>query len=132
MPVIYREDGSAAWGTIAGILVALVFALGLGFFVYAQSQTATVVDRGSTTIIQPASPQVQPAPTLIPFPVSGATGPAGAPGAPGAPGTSGGSGPTGPAGAPGAPGSPGNPGSSGPPGPDGAPGSTPGTPPTRY
>lgn len=125
MRVIYRDDGSAAWGTITAILMALVLTLGVGFFVYAQSQPTPVVERGSTTIIQPGPPLVQPVSTMIPIPVpgpSGAPGPAGRSGTPGS---------TGPAGAPGAPGSPGNPGSSGPQGPEGAPAPAPPTEPTE-
>lgn len=113
MPVIYKEDGSAAWGPIVGVLAALVVVLGVGFFIYTQSQPATVVERGSssTTIVQPAAPQA-PATTMIPIPVQGPAGPAGAPGVSGAPGR---------AGAEGAPGAPGSPGSPGPQGQEGVP-----------
>jgi hypothetical protein len=111
MPVIYREDGSAAWGPIVAGLTALVVVLGVGFFVYAQSQPATVVDHGSTTIVQPAAPQAQ-SPTVIPIPVQGPAGPAGATGAAGRAGA---------AGSAGAPGAPGSPGSTGPQGEEGTP-----------
>ena len=111
MPVIHREDGSTAWGPIVAALTAIVVVLGVGFFVYAQSQPATVVDRGSTTIVQPAAPQTQ-TPAVIPFPVQGPAGPAGATGAAGRAGA---------AGAAGAPGSPGMPGNTGPQGQEGAP-----------
>lgn len=100
MPVIYREDGSAAWGMIAAMLAALVVVLGLGFFIWTQSQPVAAVDRGHTTIIQPPAPQPQVAPTVVPVPVPGAAGPAGPAGAPGA------SGATGPAGAPAPPADP--------------------------
>jgi len=112
MPVIYREDGSTAWVPIVAALTALVVVLGVGFFVYAQSQPATVVEHGSTTIVQPAAaPQTQ-SPAVIPIPVQGPAGPAGATGASGAAGR---------AGAAGAPGAPGSPGSTGPQGQEGAP-----------
>ena len=111
MPVIYREDGSAAWGPIVAALTAIVVVIGIGFFVYAQSQPATVVDRGSTTIVQPAAPPAQ-SPAVIPIPVPGPAGPAGAPGAAGRAGA---------AGAAGAPGAPGSPGSTGPQGQEGTP-----------
>lgn len=113
MPVIYKEDGSTAWGPIVAGLTALVVALGVGLFLYAQSQPATVVDRGSTTIVQPAAPQAQsPAVIPIPIPVAGPAGPAGAPGVAGAPGRAGAEG------APGAPGSPGPQGQEGAPAPE--------------
>jgi hypothetical protein len=121
MPVIYREDGSAAWGTIAAIGAALVLVLGAGIFVYAQNQAPAVVDRGSTTIIQPG-PAAQPAPGLIPIPMPGPAGPAGTPGSPGSPGT------PGAPGSPGNPGMPGAPGAPGPQGPDPAPTDGPVTP----
>lgn len=114
MPVIYREDGSTAWGPIVAILSVLVVVLGVGFFVYSQSQPATVVEHGSTTIVQPAAPQAQ-SPAVIPIPVQGPAGPAGATGASGAAGRAGA------AGAPGAPGAPGSPGSTGPQGQEGTP-----------
>jgi hypothetical protein len=94
--------------------VAVVLVLGVGFFAYAQSRPATVVERGSTTIVQPAAPQAQ-SPQMIPVPVPGPAGPAGAAGASGAAGRAGAPG------APGAAGSPGEMGNSGPQGPEGAP-----------
>jgi hypothetical protein len=111
MPVIYRDDGSPHWGVITASVIALGLVLGVGIFVYAQNRPTPVVDRGSTTIVQPAAP-AQQAPAIIPMPVAGPAGPAGLPGAAGRPGASG---------APGAPGSPGSPGSDGPQGPEGAP-----------
>src|SRR5687768_13854392 len=95
MPVIYREDGSAAWGPIAAVLAGVVIVLGIGLFTWAQSRPADVVDRGSTTIIQPPPSQPRTNPTVIPIPVEGPAGPAGPAGAPA---------PAGPAGAAGAPG----------------------------
>jgi hypothetical protein len=117
MPVIYREDGSTAWGPIVAALTAVVIVLGIGFFMYAQSQPATVVERGSTTIVQPAAPAAPPVSSIIPvpIPVPGPAGPAGAAGAPGRAGAAGAPG------APGAPGEPGSPGASGPQGQEGAP-----------
>src|SRR5687767_1191485 len=112
MRVLYREDGSTAWGAITGVLLVLVFVLGMGFFFWSQSQPVGAVDRTTTTVIQPAAPQPQSAPSLIPFPVAGPEGPAGAPG-PAAP--------AGPAGAAGAAGPAGAAGEAGPAGPEGAP-----------
>jgi hypothetical protein len=103
MPVIYREDGSTAWGMIAAVLVVVIMAVGAGVFMFSQSQPAAVVERGSTTIIQPSATQSQPSPAVIPFPVQGPAGPAGMPGASGSPGQPGAAGAAGPQGQEGTP-----------------------------
>ncbi|MFN3648813.1 MAG: hypothetical protein ACK47B_04455 [Armatimonadota bacterium] len=88
MPVVYRDDDSSAWGTMAIVLVVALFALLIGYFAWWQPRVnAETPDRGGdVTIVQPSNPQPSPSPSIIPVPVPGPQGPAGPQGAPGAPG----------------------------------------------
>src|SRR5436309_6827268 len=84
-PVVYRDDGSFAWGTLVLVLVVLLVIFMVGYFAWYQP---TYVHE--TVINQPGSSQPGP---------PGPPGPSGAPGAPGASGASGPAGPAGPSGA---------------------------------
>ena len=99
MPVIYRDDGSVAWGMIAIFLVVLIVIVLVGYFAWwGPSQTVVTNPAPVTTVpnINVTPPPSYPAPSVVPVP--GPAGPSGSPGAPG---------PAGPSGAPGAPGAPG-------------------------
>lgn len=88
VPIIYRDDGSAAWGPIAAILVVAIAAVVFGFVMWGQARPVEP-SSSNTTIIQRPAPAQPSSPVVVPIPMPGTPGPAGAPG------------PAGPAGAPG-------------------------------
>jgi hypothetical protein len=69
MPVIYREDGSTAWGAVAALLIAVALIIGFALFYWAGPRTVGAEGRdNNTTIIQPA-PSQPSAPDVVPVPV---------------------------------------------------------------
>ena len=85
MRVIYRDDGSLSWQTLALILLGLLVLLAGGMFIINQSRQAK--EPTSTTVIQ--------TPAVETVPVQGAPGPAGSTGMTGATGDTGDTGDTG-------------------------------------
>src|SRR5688500_17275585 len=67
MPVIYREDGSVAWGMLAIFMVVLVVIMMVGYFAW--YQPSYVADRDGPDSINitnpaPAAAPAQPAPNI--------------------------------------------------------------------
>ena len=104
--IVYRDDGSLAWGTLAVVLVAVFVLLLVGYFAWflPSQQVAPQTTIINTTPREPGTPGPAGAPG-----VTGAPGTMGAPGATGATGTTA----PGPAGAPGATGATGKTGNTG-------------------